>query len=265
MQEARWEEAVDILERRAEALANPTERVDVLMQAASLWADKIGDGGSAARGLRARAADRSGRTRRPRIELEQLYRQRKSWVKLVDLLLARTEFAADARLAHPAAGAGGGDLRAAAGRSRQRVRHAAGGLPRGLLERPRRQGAGAPGHGGRQVERADRRLHAGRAGDRRSQAGGRPVGEDRALVRLGAPPRRLRHRLGAAGAAARQRAHRRAAGAGGLLPQAEALGGPGGRSGPPRRVRDRAAAQGRHPAGSWPTPTRRRSATPRRR
>ena len=48
MQEARWEEAVDILERRAEALASPKDRVDVLMQAASLWADKIGDGGSAA-------------------------------------------------------------------------------------------------------------------------------------------------------------------------------------------------------------------------
>ena len=60
MQEARWEEAVDILERRAQALASPNDRVDVLMQAASLWADKIGDGGSAARGLRARAADRSG-------------------------------------------------------------------------------------------------------------------------------------------------------------------------------------------------------------
>ena len=48
MQEARWEEAVDILERRAQALASPNDRVDVLMQAASLWADKIGDGGSAA-------------------------------------------------------------------------------------------------------------------------------------------------------------------------------------------------------------------------
>jgi len=29
-------------------------------------------------------------------ELEQLYRQRKSWVKLIDLLLARTEFVGDA-------------------------------------------------------------------------------------------------------------------------------------------------------------------------
>ena len=49
------------------------------------------------------------------------------------------------------------------------------------------------------------------------------MGEDRALVRLGAPPRRLRDRVGAAGAAARRAPHRRAAGAGGLLPQAEAV------------------------------------------
>jgi golgin subfamily B member 1 len=95
MQEARWEEAVDILERRAEALANPTERVDVLMQAASLWADKIGDGGSAAQVYeRVLQIDPANAT--ASIELEQLYRQRKSWVKLVDLLLARTEFATDA-------------------------------------------------------------------------------------------------------------------------------------------------------------------------
>ncbi len=95
MQEARWEEAVDILERRAQALANPAERVDVLMQAASLWADKIGDGGSAAEVYeRVLQIDPSNQT--ASIELEQLYRQRKSWVKLVDLLLARTEFSPDA-------------------------------------------------------------------------------------------------------------------------------------------------------------------------
>ncbi|MFL5304124.1 MAG: tetratricopeptide repeat protein [Polyangia bacterium] len=95
MQEARWEEAVDILERRTQALANPAERVDVLMQAASLWADKIGDGGSAAEVYeRVLQIDPSNGT--ASIELEQLYRQRKSWVKLVDLLLARTEFAPDA-------------------------------------------------------------------------------------------------------------------------------------------------------------------------
>ena len=102
MQEARWEEAVDILERRAEALASPTERVDVLMQAASLWADKIGDGGSAAEVYeRVLQIDPGHQT--ASLELEQLYRQRKSWVKLVDLLLARTEFVARRAGAHRAA------------------------------------------------------------------------------------------------------------------------------------------------------------------
>ena len=60
------------------------------------------------------------------------------------------------------------DLRAGAGRPGERVRRAAGGLPRGLLERSGGPGAGAPGHGGRQVERAARstprwsRAHRGR-------------------------------------------------------------------------------------------------------
>ncbi len=95
MQEARWEDAVGILERRVQALANPAEQVDVLMQAASLWADKIGDGGSAVevyeRVLQLDASNQSASQ-----ELEQLYRQRKSWVKLIDLLLARTEFVDEA-------------------------------------------------------------------------------------------------------------------------------------------------------------------------
>jgi golgin subfamily B member 1 len=95
MQEARWEEAVDILERRAQALVSPTEQVDVLMQAASLWADKIGDGGSAAE-VYERVLQLDPGNQTASLELEQLYRQRKSWMKLVDLLLARTEFAADA-------------------------------------------------------------------------------------------------------------------------------------------------------------------------
>ena len=113
MQEARWEEAVDILERRARALASPNDRVDVLMQAASLWADKIGDGGSAAE-VYERVLQIDPGHQLASVELEQLYRQRKSWVKLVDLLLARTEFVARRGDAHPAARAGRRDLRAAA-------------------------------------------------------------------------------------------------------------------------------------------------------
>lgn len=94
MQEARWEEAVDILERRAQALANPTDRVDVLMQAASLWADKIGDGGSAA-DVYERVLQIDAGHQAASLELEQLYRHRMSWDRLVNLLLTRTDFAAD--------------------------------------------------------------------------------------------------------------------------------------------------------------------------
>ena len=153
MQEARWEEAVDMLERRAQALANPTDQVDVLMQAASLWADKIGDGGSAAE-VYERVLHIDAGNLAASLELEQLYRQRKSWDE-AGRPAARAHGVRGRRGgADRAAGAGRRDLRAAAGRSRQRVRHAAGGVPRGLLERPRGQGAGAAGHGGRQVERA---------------------------------------------------------------------------------------------------------------
>jgi len=94
IQEARWEDAVDILERRAQAMASPSEQVDVLMQAASLWADKIGDGGSAAE-VYERILQLDPAHQGASLELEQLYRQRKSWMKLIDLLLARTEFVAD--------------------------------------------------------------------------------------------------------------------------------------------------------------------------
>jgi tetratricopeptide (TPR) repeat protein len=94
-QEARWEECVEILERREAALATPSEQVDVLMQVASLWTEKIGDGGSAAEVYeRVLQVDAGNLTASQ--ELEQLYRQRKSWVKLIDLLLARTDFVPDA-------------------------------------------------------------------------------------------------------------------------------------------------------------------------
>ena len=152
-QEARWEECVEILERRAQALATPSEQVDVLMQVASLWTDKIGDGGSAAE-VYERVLQIDAGNMTASHELEQLYRQRKSWVKLIDLLLARTEFVPDAPARIVAVHADGRDLRAAARRSRERLRGAAGRVPRGLLERSRRQGARAPGDDDRQVERA---------------------------------------------------------------------------------------------------------------
>jgi tetratricopeptide (TPR) repeat protein len=94
-QEGRWEECVEVLERRAAALATPEDQVDVLMQVANIWADKIGDGGAAAEVYeRVLAVDPSNIT--ASIELETIYRQRSNWTKLVELLLARIEFVTDA-------------------------------------------------------------------------------------------------------------------------------------------------------------------------
>ncbi len=93
-QEARWEECVEVLERRASALAGPAEKVDVLMQAASVWSEKIGDGGAAAE-VYERVLGIDSSSLAASVELETLYRQRQSWMKLVELLIARTDFVSD--------------------------------------------------------------------------------------------------------------------------------------------------------------------------
>ena len=164
MQEARWEEAVDILERRAQRARQPERprrRPDAGGVAVGRQDRRRRFG---RRGVRARAADRSGPPARvgragaavsPAQELGEAGRPAAG----ADRVLARRGDA------HRAARAGVRDLRAAARRSGQRVRDVAGGVPRGLLQRPRRQGAGTAGDRGRQVERADRRVHPGRPGD----------------------------------------------------------------------------------------------------
>ncbi len=95
-QEARWEECVDVLERRAAALAAPGDQIDVLMQVASTWVDKVGDTGAGAavyeRILQIDAGNLVAST-----ELESLYRQRTDWVKLIELLIGRTEFVTDSK------------------------------------------------------------------------------------------------------------------------------------------------------------------------
>jgi len=90
-QEARWEECVEVLERRAAAMSSPGDRVDVLMQVAQIWADKVVDGGSATEAYeRVLEIDPSHFV--ASTELEGLYRQRKMWPRLVELLLARIDY-----------------------------------------------------------------------------------------------------------------------------------------------------------------------------
>jgi tetratricopeptide (TPR) repeat protein len=90
-QEGRWEECVEVLERRVAALASPAEKVDVLMQTASIWAEKIGDGAAAAEAYE-RVLELDPSSVLASTALEELYRQRKVWPRLVELLLARIDY-----------------------------------------------------------------------------------------------------------------------------------------------------------------------------
>ncbi len=95
-QEARWEECIEVLERKAAVLDDQKQKIDVLLQAASVWEDKIGD--------RQRAADVYERILQVEagnltasVQLEQIYRAVGNWEKLVELLLQRVEFLPDAQ------------------------------------------------------------------------------------------------------------------------------------------------------------------------
>jgi tetratricopeptide (TPR) repeat protein len=90
-QEARWEECVEVLERRAAVLSSPAEKVDVLMQAASIWAEKVGDGAAAAEAYE-RVLELDPSNFPASTSLEEIYRQRSLWPRLVELLLARIEY-----------------------------------------------------------------------------------------------------------------------------------------------------------------------------
>jgi len=94
-QEGRWEECVDVLERRAAALASVGDKVDVLMQIASIWSEKIGDGGAAAEAYE-RVLKMDPSHAAASSALEDVYRQRKVWPELVELLLARVEYTGEA-------------------------------------------------------------------------------------------------------------------------------------------------------------------------
>src|SRR5262249_11084292 len=94
-QEARWEECIEVLSRKADALENPTEQVDVLLQAAPVWEDKLGEKQRAAhvyeRVLSVGPADMTAS-----VQLEQIYRDEYQWEKLIELLLGRVEHTPEA-------------------------------------------------------------------------------------------------------------------------------------------------------------------------
>ena len=90
VREARWEESIDVLERRALVLDDEQHRRDTLLQAAATWEEKVEDLTRAAQVYeRVRASDPTNSTASER--LEAIYRQQYKWAELVEILLERSE------------------------------------------------------------------------------------------------------------------------------------------------------------------------------
>jgi tetratricopeptide (TPR) repeat protein len=89
-QEARWEECIDVLQRKAAVIEDVEQKIDVLMQTASLWQERVENDDAAADVYeQLLALDNGNET--AFVQLEQIYREGERWEKLVDLLLARVE------------------------------------------------------------------------------------------------------------------------------------------------------------------------------
>ena len=92
--EARWEECIQVLERKAAVLEEPQTAIDTLLQAAAIWEEKVEDLQNAAEVYeRVRAADPSNEI--ASAQLESIYRQLYNWEKLTEVLLERVEYTED--------------------------------------------------------------------------------------------------------------------------------------------------------------------------
>ena len=88
--EGRWEEAIDVLEKRALVLDDDAQRKETLLQAAATWEEKVEDLTKAALVYeRVRASDPANITASDR--LEAIYRQQYKWPELVEVLLQQSE------------------------------------------------------------------------------------------------------------------------------------------------------------------------------
>ncbi len=86
--EARWEEAIEVLEKRALVLDDVPKRIENLLQAASTWEEKVEDFSRAAEVYeRVRGMDVTNVTASER--LEAIYRQQYKWEQLAEILLER--------------------------------------------------------------------------------------------------------------------------------------------------------------------------------
>jgi tetratricopeptide (TPR) repeat protein len=88
--EGRWEETIEVLEKRALVLDDELQRRDTLLQAAATWEEKVEDLTRAAAVYeRVRASDPSNALASDR--LDAIYSQQYKWTELVEVLLERSE------------------------------------------------------------------------------------------------------------------------------------------------------------------------------
>ncbi|MGE5183647.1 MAG: tetratricopeptide repeat protein, partial [Acidobacteriota bacterium] len=90
VRERRWEESIEVLERRALVLEDEGQRRETLLQAAAIWEERLADTSRAAELYeRVRASDPANHVACER--LEAIYRDQQRWTELVELLLERSE------------------------------------------------------------------------------------------------------------------------------------------------------------------------------
>ncbi len=93
-QEARWEDAVDVIEKRVKLLEKSDEKIAELIKVGRIWEDQVADAAAAADAYeRVLGIDKHNMT--ASVQLENIYRGRANWSQLSDLLLARVEFPAN--------------------------------------------------------------------------------------------------------------------------------------------------------------------------
>ncbi|HUJ57084.1 MAG TPA: hypothetical protein VLX92_01265, partial [Kofleriaceae bacterium] len=94
VREGRWEESIDVLEKRALVLDDEDQRRETLLQAASTWEEKVEDLTRAAQVYeRVRSSDPTNTTASER--LEAIYKQQYKWTELVEIMLERSELVSD--------------------------------------------------------------------------------------------------------------------------------------------------------------------------
>src|SRR5439155_12230773 len=92
--EGGWEEAIDVLEKRALVLDDEAQRRETLLQAAATWEEKVEDLTRAAQVYeRVRSSDPTNQVASER--LEAIYKQQYKWTELVEILIERAEIVPD--------------------------------------------------------------------------------------------------------------------------------------------------------------------------